>query len=58
MPSIPGPEYRWLKMMFEYKILMGYKYQIEDELPTIEIEEIMDAIENNLRLQEYSPLKY
>ena len=55
MPSIPEPEYRWLKMMFEYKILMGYKYQIEDELPTIEIEEIMDAVENNLRLQEYSP---
>jgi hypothetical protein len=58
MPSIPEPEYRWLKMMFEYKILMGYKYQIEDELPTIEIEEIMDAVENNLRLQEYSPQKY
>jgi len=58
MPSIPDPEYRWLKMMFEYKILAGYTYQIEDELPTVEIEEIMDAVENNLRLQEYSPQKY
>jgi len=53
--SIPGPEYRYLKMVFEFKIAAGYSYVINDGAPTTELEEVMEAIEKNYSLLEFSP---
>ena len=53
--SIPGPEYRYLKMVFEFKIAAGYSYVINDGAPTRELEEVMEAIEKNYTLLEFSP---
>jgi hypothetical protein len=53
--SIPGPEYRYLKMVFEFKIAAGYSYVINDGAPTRELEEVMEAIEKNYPLLEFSP---
>ena len=55
MSSIPGPEYRYLKMMFEFRIAAGYSYVINDQAPTRELEEVMEAIEKNYTLLEFSP---
>ncbi len=55
MSSIPGPEYRYLKMVFEVKIATGYSYIINGQAPTRELEEVMEAIENNYTLLELSP---
>ncbi len=55
MSSIPGPEYRYLKMMFEFKIAIGHRYIINGLPPTDKLEEVMEAIENNYSLLELSP---
>ena len=54
MSSIPGPEYRYLKMMFEFRIAAGYSYVINDQAPTRDLEEVMEAIEKNYTLLEFS----
>lgn len=55
MSSIPGPEYRYLKMVFELRIAIGHSYVINGRAPTRELEEVMEAIENNYTLLELSP---
>jgi hypothetical protein len=55
MSSIPGPEYRYLKMVFELRIAIGHSYVINGQAPTRELEEVMEAIENNHTLLELSP---
>ena len=55
MSSIPGPEYRYLKMVFELRIATGFSYVINGQAPTRELEEVMEAIENNYTLLEFSP---
>lgn len=55
MSSIPGPEYRYLRMIFEVKIATGHTYIINGQAPTQELEEVMEAIENNYTLLELSP---
>lgn len=55
MSSIPGPEYRYLRMVFEFKIATGHSYIINGQAPTQELEDVMEAIENNYSLLELSP---
>ena len=55
MSCIPGPESRYLRMVFEFKIATGHSYIINGQAPTQELEDVMEAIENNYSLLELSP---